>query len=415
MQFLKSKFLMVYLLTFVNGLSFTMMIPIFPFLLKTYGQPEIMLWFLVASYSFFQFFWAPIIGSLSDKYWRKPVMLLTQWGTFFSWIILWIAYFLPETHIFGIIFLPILAIFLSRIVDGITWWNMSVISAMISDMTTKAERTVIFGKNSAVMGVTLIIWPSLWAFSMGTEYWFLWTAIVGWIVSAITLGIMFFKVTESLKEENKQKELQISFKDMNIIRKISKYWHITTIKFSVVMKLLMFLAFTMYTTISVLYLIDKFGFSPLTVWYYLMITGSFLIFHQSFSIQPIVKRVGDLHWLIVGQWAMFLWYLGMWLSPNIILYTIAYFVAVLWISLSMTTLQALFSKSADERSQWEVMWISSSLDSLMSMVAPVLWSFLYAITDISIFIIISVVPLISILVYVWFFRKMLARNKKFCE
>ncbi|QFR39577.1 MFS transporter [Candidatus Gracilibacteria bacterium 28_42_T64] len=406
---------MVYLLTFVNGLSFTMMIPIFPFLLKTYGQPEIMLGFLVASYSFFQFFGAPIIGSLSDKYGRKPVMLLTQGGTFFSWIILGIAYFLPETHIFGIIFLPILAIFLSRIVDGITGGNMSVISAMISDMTTKAERTVIFGKNSAVMGVTLIIGPSLGAFSMGTEYGFLGTAIVGGIVSAITLGIMFFKVTESLKEENKQKELQISFKDMNIIRKISKYWHITTIKFSVVMKLLMFLAFTMYTTISVLYLIDKFGFSPLTVGYYLMITGSFLIFHQSFSIQPIVKRVGDLHGLIVGQGAMFLGYLGMGLSPNIILYTIAYFVAVLGISLSMTTLQALFSKSADERSQGEVMGISSSLDSLMSMVAPVLGSFLYAITDISIFIIISVVPLISILVYVGFFRKMLARNKKFCE
>jgi len=76
---------------------------------------------------------------------------------------------------------------------------------------------------------------------------------------------MFFKVIESLKEENKQKELKITFKDMNIIRKISKYWHINTIKFSVVMKLLMFLAFTMYTTVSVLYLIDNFGFSAQTV------------------------------------------------------------------------------------------------------------------------------------------------------
>jgi len=415
MQFLKSRFLMVYLLTFVNGLSFTMLIPIFPFLLKTYNQPEIMLWFLVASYSFFQFFWAPIIGSLSDKYWRKPVMLLTQAGTFLSWIFLWIAYFLPEIHIFGIIFLPIFAIFLSRIVDGVTWWNMSVISAMISDMTSKAERTVIFGKNSAVMGVTLLIWPSLWAFSMGTQYGFLWTALVGGLVSAVTLGIMFFKVIESLKEENKQKELKITFKDMNIIRKISKYWHINTIKFSVVMKLLMFLAFTMYTTVSVLYLIDNFGFSAQTVWYYLMITGSFLIFHQSISIQPIVKKLGDLKWLIVGQLAMYLWYLWMWLSPNIALYTFAYFFAVLWIALSMTTLQALFSKSADEKSQWEVMWISSSLDSLMSIIAPIFWAFLYGVTHISIFVIISVVPLISLLVYILFFRKLLEGNKKFCE
>jgi len=78
MKELKSNYFIIYLLTFVNGLSFTMLIPVFPFLLKTYNQPEIILGLLVASYSFFQFFSAPVIGALSDKYGRKPVMILTQ-------------------------------------------------------------------------------------------------------------------------------------------------------------------------------------------------------------------------------------------------------------------------------------------------------------------------------------------------
>lgn len=396
-------------------MSFTMLIPVMPFLLKTYDQPEIMLGLLFATYSFFQLFGAPIIGSLSDKYGRKPIMLLTQWGTFLSWVLLWLAYFVPETHLFGIIFLPMFVIFLARIADGITWGNMSVISAMISDMTTHEERTTIFGKNSAVMGVTLLIGPSLWAIAMGWSYGYLGTVILWWIVSLITLIIMVFKTKESLSEEKKKKELKVSFKDLNILWKIGKYWHKDRIKFSVTMKLLMFLAFTMYTTVSILYLIDNFGFTAVTVWYYLMLTGSFLIFHQSFSIGKIVKKLWDFKWLILGQGLMFVGYLFMGLSSNIYLYTIAYFFAVLWIALSMTTLQALFSKSADDRSQWEIMWISSSLDSFMSIIAPILWAYLYTVVSIPIFIVIAIVPFTSLVLYRFYFAWLLAKNKKFCE
>lgn len=415
MSILDSRFFIVYLITFINGLSFMMLIPIFPFLLKTYNQPEITLWILVATYSFFQFFAAPFMGAVSDKYWRKPVMLLTQFGTFISWIILAIAYFLPETQIFWIVLLPILIIFLSRVVDGVTWWNMSVINAMISDITTIKERTSIFWKNGAVMWFTLIIWPSLGAFSMSRSYWFLGTAIIGGVISAIALCFMFFKMKETLKEKNMKRELSISFKGINIFNTIIKYWHIPTIKFSITIKLLMFLAFSMYSTVSILYLIDRFWFSEMTVGYYLIFTGVVVILHQSYTIQPIVKLLWDLKWLILGQIAMFLGYLWMWLSWDIYLYTFAYFFAILWIVLSLTTLQALFSKSADEKSQWEVMWMSTSLDSFVSIIAPILWAYIYSITDISIFILISWIPFISLLLYMVLFKKMLLSHKKFCR
>ncbi|MFK7780385.1 MAG: MFS transporter [Candidatus Gracilibacteria bacterium] len=415
MKIFDSKFFIVYLITFINGLSFTMLIPVFPFLLKTYNQPEIILGLLVAGYSFFQFFAAPLIGSLSDKYGRKPIMLLTQFGTFLSWIILAIAYFLPEVQLFGIVLLPIFIIFLSRIADGITGGNMSVLNAMISDMTTIKERTSIFGKNGAIMGVTLIIGPSLGAFSMNSSIGFLGTAILGGLVSAIALGIIFFKMKESLKEKNKKKELKISFKNINIFNTIIKYWHIPTIKFSISIKLLMFFAFTMYTTVSVLYLIDTFGFTELTVGYYLIFTGSVLILHQSYTIQPIIRIFGDLKGLILGQSTMFLGYLGMGLSPNIYLYTFAYFFAILGIALSMTTLQSLFSKSADEKSQGEIMGMSASLDSFISIFAPIIGTFIYGITNISIFIFISGIPFISLLLYIFVFKKILTSYENFCK
>jgi hypothetical protein len=69
---------------------------------------------------------------------------------------------------------------------------------------------------------------------------------------------MFFKVKETLKESNMKKELNISFKEVNLYKIAKKYWHIDTIKFSIFMRIMMFFAFNIYTTTSVLYLIDNF-------------------------------------------------------------------------------------------------------------------------------------------------------------
>jgi len=60
------------------------------------------------------------MGALSDMYGRKPVLIITQFGTFLSWIILAIASFVPESAYFGIISIPIFVIFISRVFDGIT-------------------------------------------------------------------------------------------------------------------------------------------------------------------------------------------------------------------------------------------------------------------------------------------------------
>ncbi len=353
--------------------------------------------------------------ALSDKYWRKPVLLLTQGWTFISWLILWLAYFLPSVEILGLVVLPLFVIFISRIIDGITWWNMSVVSAMVADITTPEERSTVFGKTGAVMWTTLIIGPSIWAFSMESSYWYLATAIVWAIVSIIALWIMFYKVEETLKEEDTKKELHISYKDLNIIKKIKKYWGQNTVQFSIVIKIFMMFSFMMYTTVSVLYLIDRFWFSAATVWYYLIITWSFVILHQAFSVKPVVQKIGDFRWLLLGQTLMGLGYLGMWLSPDIYYYTFAYFFAILGITLSMSTLQALFSKWADKKSQWEIMWIASSLESFVAIIAPIVGALLYERVDISIFIIISIVPFIGLLIYIIFFRKKLLREDTFCN
>jgi len=197
-KILNSRFTSVFLITFVNGLSMTMLFPVLPFIVKSYWQPEVVLWILLATFSFFQFIASPIMGAFSDMYGRKPVLMITQLGTFFSWIVLALASFVPETPSLGIVWLPIFVIFISRVFDGITGGNMSVAQAILADMSHPEERTKVFGMNGAVFWLSLIIGPALGGLSLASSWWYLATAILWWAISLVTLILMYFILQESL-------------------------------------------------------------------------------------------------------------------------------------------------------------------------------------------------------------------------
>jgi len=242
-----SKFFAIFLLTFVNGLSMTMLFPVLPFIVKSYGEPEVVLWVLLWTFSLFQFLAAPLLGSLSDSFGRKPILILTQWWTLLSWLVLWCAYLVPDKEIFGFILLPILVVFFSRMFDGITGWNASVAQAVLADMSTTEERSKVFGMNGAVFWVSLLVGPALWSFSVGFWYSFLGTAILWGIISAITLMIMIFLLRESLPEGKRKAKVKIRLREINVFAQVYKWSKIETIRYALTMKLFMFTAFVFYT------------------------------------------------------------------------------------------------------------------------------------------------------------------------
>lgn len=411
MNIFKSKFLPAYALTFVNGLSFTMLIPVYPFLIKIYEQPEIVLGLLFATFSLFQFIFSPILGAISDKVGRKPILLITQLGTFLSWIILGISYLLPNKILLGFISLPILVIFTSRIVDGITGGNMAVAQALIADITTKEERTKIFGNLGAIMGTTMIIGPSLGALAMASKYSYLATAILGGAVSLITLGGLLFKLKETLPESKRNKELKITFKSMNVISGLKKWSKIPIIKITFISKIIFFMGFMMYTSIAVLYLIDNFGFSPLNTGFYMMFTGLFLIFHQSYSVKVITKKFGDMKSLIIGLSIIAFGQNLMGMAPTIEMYTGFLFFTMLGISTTMTTLRGIMSKNVDEKSQGEIQGVNGSIDALLSIFAPIIGTFIYAINPSTIFFKIAIFPAIAAITGINLIRRNANKNK----
>ena len=399
------KYWIIFLLTFVNGLSFTILFPLLPFLIKEYSQPEVVLWILLATYSFFQFIAAPILWSLSDKYGRKPLLLLTQFGTFLSWVVLWAAYFLPSQEILWFVVLPIIVIFFSRVLDWITGWNVSIANSVLADLSEKKDRSKIFGANAAVMGLALATWPSIGSLTLGFPGSYSVTALVGGIISLITLWVIYFFLKETLSKEQRNSELKISFKKLNIYSQLQKWAQFRNIRYVLVMKVFLFLTFVSYTSISALYLVDTFWFNETTVGYYLTFTGFFLIFHQALSIRLLVNRVWDNKSLIVGSLLMGLGFIWLALSwENIYVFTVVYFFTVLWISLFLTTSNGLISKSVEPQNQGEVMGMSSSIDSFISVLAPIWVSLLYSFVPFSIYYLISLPAFLAFLLYLLFYR-----------
>lgn len=142
------RVLPVVIIVLVDMIGLSIIIPLLPLYAARYGANAFLTGVLGATYPFMQFIGAPVLGRLSDRWGRRPVLLISQAGTFAGFILLAIARSLP-------------VIFLARIVDGISGANISTAQAVISDLTTEKTRTQGLGLIGAAFGLGFILGPIL--------------------------------------------------------------------------------------------------------------------------------------------------------------------------------------------------------------------------------------------------------------
>ena len=109
LNIMQPRFIPAFLLTFVNVLGFSLLIPVLPFVVEQYGSSETVYGLLLSLYSLCQFLAAPWLGRLSDSYGRKPILMVSQAGTLLSWVFFSLAWFIPDISL-GLISLPLVVI-----------------------------------------------------------------------------------------------------------------------------------------------------------------------------------------------------------------------------------------------------------------------------------------------------------------
>ncbi|MCB9800548.1 MAG: MFS transporter [Candidatus Omnitrophica bacterium] len=144
----RSPLASIFLIVAVDVLGFTIILPLLPFYAESFGASALVVGTLISTYGFCQLIAGPILGHLSDRFGRKPVLLVSQCGTLIGFLILAFARSLP-------------LIFLSRIIDGITAGNLSVAQAYISDVTEAKDRAKSFGLIGIAFGLGFLIGPAI--------------------------------------------------------------------------------------------------------------------------------------------------------------------------------------------------------------------------------------------------------------
>ena len=195
------RLITIFIIVFIDMLGFSLILPLLPYYAESYGASPAIVGLLVASYAAAQLVGAPILGRLSDRYGRRPILLFSVAGTLFGFLLLGfadpigrllstlIAPHAPNVCILGMLFL-------SRIVDGLTGGNITVAQAYIADITDEQNRAKSLGLIGAAFGLGFIIGPAVggalsqWGYSV--------PAFVAAVVSFLNLLAIFFFLPESL-------------------------------------------------------------------------------------------------------------------------------------------------------------------------------------------------------------------------
>ncbi|XOV69170.1 MAG: MFS transporter [Fluviicola sp.] len=399
------KFIPAYLLTFVNVLGFSILLPILPFVVESYGAPEWVFGLLLTLYSAFQFIGAPLLGGMSDSMGRKRILLVSQAGTFLSWVIFAIALLLPDFRVFGFA-LPLIIIAISRALDGITGGNVSVTNAYISDITTREEKSYIFGYLGGIIGIGMIIGPGLGGLAGATSLGFLGTIFVAMAVSILALIAIFFWLKESNPPENRVPREKISFwRLLNIPGRVRRAEPSEVVKSIFTVKLLFSTMMAFYIGTISLFLIDLFHFDATELGLFLFVVGLFLAFNQAVLSKLFVKQFGEFRTLLIGLLLCSLGLVAITLTSNLYLFVAFYYVMNLGLSLCFPTFNALISMHANPKKQGEIMGISEAINSLTMALFPVVSAYLYGVFGFNLYFFISALPAAGLVLALMSMRK----------
>jgi DHA1 family tetracycline resistance protein-like MFS transporter len=368
---LEGKALPLVLLTvFLDVLGVGILIPVMPELVYKIFLPAgysfntglIILGWLTAVYPLMQFFATPILGQLSDRFGRKPVLGFSLFGTAIGYVIFATAIITKN--------IPLL--FVGRAVDGLTGGNISVARAVIADVSAPEHRARNFGIIGAAFGMGFVMGPYIGArlavphasvfglfntphwFNAATPFWF--TAIL----STLNTVLMFAILPETHQHINNR--LKIAWnKSLHNIARAAALPGLRTVFTS---ELLFWGGFTFFTTFFQILLIQKLHFSTNNVGDYFAYIGICIALAQAIIVPFAVKRFKAhqiLRVSLIGNGvALFLQLLP---HNTTQLLLVSPFIA-LFNGLTMANASALVSLSASKKVQGEVLGIEASVQAL---------------------------------------------------
>jgi multidrug resistance protein len=344
----KAQLGIICLTVFIDLIGFGIVIPTLPFYAQHFGARELIIGLLLGTYSMMQFIFAPILGKISDRVGRRPVLLVSLTATVIGFAIMGFAR-------------SIVWLFIGRIVPGISGGNISTAQAYMADITPPEERSQVMGLIGAAFGLGFTLGPAIGGllahYSVAAPYFF----ASG--LALLNALLAFVRLPESLPPEHR-----ITAEERAPVAQVFKHgWHLPGLLgiyfFSII-------GFAIMTTIFALFAQARFGYGAEKVGFVFLFLGFIVTLVQGGLLRQLLKRRSEKSIAVSG---VVLLIIGMALLPQVShlrgLLTAAAIIGI-GNSLVTPTLLGLASRSAERTWQGRVMGLMQSSGSLARAAGP---------------------------------------------
>jgi DHA1 family tetracycline resistance protein-like MFS transporter len=339
--------LIIFLTILVNLIGFGIIIPLLPFYAETFGASPFRIGLLFAVFSLCQLFAAPVLGDWSDKYGRRPILILSLLGTVVSFVMLALA------HSFAMLFF-------ARVVDGLSGGNISTARAYVADVTEPKDRARAYGLIGVAFGLGFILGPALSGvlakISITAPIWVAAgitavATVMAWLWLPETVhrahagtGMPFKNLATLMRRPNLRRVLAIDF----------VYW----------------LAFAVFQTTFALFAARRFNFDAPQTGYFFAAFGVLGAVVQGAMIRPVVNRFGDKSTFMAGLLCGAIGLIATALTHSVQLFALSLVPLALGIGFGHPTMSSLVSRAARGDEQGRVQGAASAVESLGRTIGP---------------------------------------------
>lgn len=354
----KRSLILIFSVVFFDLLGFGLVIPILPYYAREYGASASVMGWLMTCYSLAQLIFSPFWGALSDKYGRRPIMLMSIAMSSISMLIVGLA---P-----GLFF-----IFLGRVLAGIGGANISTATAYIADVTDESQRAKAMGLIGAAFGLGFVFGPALGGY---VSHWGLgMPAILAAGISAANFLFASKYLPEPIKdlEARKKNRRRINFTFLLSVIKTSGLPLVIAIFFLVTV------GFAQMEAIYGFFVKDRFDLTAREAGAALALVGIIMVIVQGGLIGRLNKKFGEVALFRTGLVLMVLGLFASAMAPTLVTFLVSQAILAIGSALNSPSLLSLISRFSPPEHRGTAMGIYQSAGSLARILGPMMGGALY--------------------------------------
>lgn len=414
---------------FIGTMGFSIVLPFLIFLVIDFGGNALVYGILSAIYPAFQLIGAPLLGKWSDTIGRKKVLLISNGGTFVGWVIFLIALLVPVWNVYSVnsailgtfvITLPVIILFVSRALDGLTGGNISVANAYLADVSTDKGRSKNFGKMAISSNLGFIVGPALAGILGATVYKEMLPVLAAVLISLIAVIVIAFMLKESKMTTTPSSVITISektairntfscepkecYKILNP-KNLSFFdvFKLKDISFLLVLYFFIFLGFNIFYTSFPIHAVSGLKWSVTEMGLFYSVLSGIMILVQGPVLRKALQILSEEKLVIIGSLILGVNFALFMFNSTVLVY-VALVLFALGNGLMWPSFMSILSKRAGTEHQGIIQGVGSSMGSLASIIGLVVGGILYNFIGPTTFLISAAVTFLVFIMSFWLLK-----------